>query len=220
MKKSPGGRIECPSALPAPLSSLYPITMIRRVCVFCGSAMGVSPAFREAAAALGTQFVERGLGLVFGGGSVGLMGVVADAVLDGGGEVIGVIPQALATKELLHVGVRDMRRVGDMHERKAVMAENADAFVALPGGYGTFEELFEVITWAQLGFHRKNIGLLNVDSYFDPLVKFIDHAIESGFIKPAHRELIFVEREPAALLDRLVTHQMPVVRRWLGPDET
>jgi uncharacterized protein (TIGR00730 family) len=182
--------------------------------------MGVSPAFREAAAALGTQFVERGLGLVFGGGSVGLMGVVADAVLDGGGEVIGVIPQALATKELLHVGVRDMRRVGDMHERKAVMAENADAFVALPGGYGTFEELFEVITWAQLGFHRKNIGLLNVDGYFDPLVKFIDHAIESGFIKPAHRELIFVEREPAALLDRLVTHQMPVVRRWLGPDET
>jgi uncharacterized protein (TIGR00730 family) len=182
--------------------------------------MGVSPAFREAAAALGSELVARGLGLVFGGGSVGLMGVVADAVLDGGGEVIGVIPQALATKELLHIGVRDMRRVRDMHERKAVMAENADAFVAMPGGYGTFEELFEVITWAQLGFHRKTIALLNVDGYFDPLVKFIDHAIESGFIKATHRELIFVEREPAALLDRLATHQMPVVRRWLGPDET
>ena len=182
--------------------------------------MGASPTFREAAAALGSQLVARGLGLVFGGGSVGLMGVVADSVLEGGGEVIGVIPQALATKELLHVGVRDMRRVRDMHERKAVMAESADAFVALPGGYGTFEELFEVITWAQLGFHRKNIGLLNVDGYFDPLVKFLDHAIESGFIKPAHRDLIFVERDPTALLDRLATHEMPVVRRWLGPDQT
>ena len=155
--------------------------------------MGVGPAFREAAAALGVELVERGWGLVFGGGSVGLMGVVADAVLEGGGEVIGVIPQALATKELLHVGVRDMRRVRDMHERKAVMSEHADAFVALPGGYGTFEELFEVITWAQLGFHRKNIGLLNVGGYFDPLVNLIDRAIESGFIKAAHRDLIFVE---------------------------
>jgi uncharacterized protein (TIGR00730 family) len=182
--------------------------------------MGAAPAFREAAAALGVGLVARGWGLVFGGGSVGLMGIVADAVLDGGGEVIGVIPQALATKELLHVGVHDMRRVRDMHERKAVMAENADAFVALPGGYGTFEELFEVITWAQLGFHRKNIGLLNVDGYFDPLVTLIDHAIQSGFIKPGHRELIFVERKPATLLDRLETHQMPAVRRWLGPDET
>lgn len=194
--------------------------MLRRVCVFCGSAIGASPAFREAAAALGVELVSRGLGLVFGGGSVGLMGVVADTVLQGGGEVVGVIPQALATKELLHPGVRDMRRVRDMHERKAVMAETADAFVAMPGGYGTFEELFEVITWAQLGFHRKNIGLLNVDGYFDPLVKLIDHAIGTGFIKPTHRELIFVESEPAALLDRLATHQMPVVRRWLGPDET
>ena len=181
--------------------------------------MGVGPAFREAAAALGVELVERGWGLVFGGGSVGLMGVVADAVLEGGGEVIGVIPQALATKELLHVGVRDMRRVRDMHERKAVMSEHADAFVALPGGYGTFEELFEVITWAQLGFHRKNIGLLNVGGYFDPLVNLIDRAIESGFIKAAHRDLIFVESAPAALLDRLATHQMPAVRRWLGPDE-
>ena len=127
-------------SLPPPACSLYPMCMVNRVCVFCGSAMGVGPAFREAAAALGVELVERGWGLVFGGGSVGLMGVVADAVLEGGGEVIGVIPQALATKELLHVGVRDMRRVRDMHERKAVMSEHADAFVALPGGYGTFEE--------------------------------------------------------------------------------
>jgi uncharacterized protein (TIGR00730 family) len=207
-----------PSLPPSPFS-LYPMSMLKRVCVFCGSALGASPAFREAAAALGGELVARSLGLVFGGGSVGLMGAVADAVLAGDGEVIGVIPRTLATKELLHVGVRDMRRVRDMHERKAVMAEHADAFVALPGGYGTFEELFEVITWAQLGFHRKNIGLLNVGGYFDPLVNLIDHAIESGFIKPAHRDLIFVETAPAALLDRLATHQMPAVRRWLGPDE-
>jgi cytokinin riboside 5'-monophosphate phosphoribohydrolase len=196
------------------------MSMLNRVCVFCGSAMGARPAFREAAAALGGELATRRLGLVFGGGSVGLMGIIADAVLAAGGEVIGVIPLALATKEVLHPGVRDMRRVRDMHERKAVMAENADAFVALPGGYGTFEELFEVITWAQLGFHRKNIGLLNVEGYFDPLVKLIEQAIETGFIKPSNRELIFVEREPSALLDRLATHQMPIVRRWLSPDET
>ena len=193
--------------------------MIRRVCVFCGSKMGVAPAFRESAAALGAELVRRGLGLVFGGGSVGLMGVLADAVLDAGGEVIGVIPEALATKELLHVRVPDMRRVRDMHERKALMADLADAFIALPGGFGTFEELFEVVTWAQLGFHRKNVGLLNVDGYFDPLVTLIDHAIQAGFIKAAHRDLVVVEREPAVLLERLAVHQLPHVRRWLGPDE-
>jgi uncharacterized protein (TIGR00730 family) len=181
--------------------------------------MGVVPAFQEAAARLGGELVTRGLGLVFGGGSVGLMGVIADAVLDRGGEVIGVIPQALATKELLHLRVSDMRRVRDMHERKAVMAELADAFIALPGGFGTFEELFEVITWAQLGFHQKNIGLLNVDGYFGPLVTLVDHAIQSGFIKPAHRDLIFAERDPTTLLDKLQTHRLPPVRRWLGPEE-
>src|SRR5579863_4621919 len=193
--------------------------MLRRVCVFCGSKSGVSHAYRDAAAALGAEFVNRNMGLVFGGGSVGLMGVIADAVLDAGGEVVGVIPDALATKELLHVRVSDMRRVRDMHERKAVMAELADAFIALPGGFGTFEELFEVITWAQLGFHRKNIGLLNVDGYFDPLVELVDHAIRAEFIKSSHRDLIVLEREPALLLDRLATHQMPQVRRWLGPDQ-
>ncbi len=155
---------------------------------------------------------------MFGGGSVGLMGVLADAVLDAGGEVIGVIPEALATKELLHVRVPDMRRVRDMHERKALMADLADAFIAIPGGFGTFEELFEVVTWAQLGFHRKNVGLLNVDGYFDPLVTLIDHAIQAGFIKAAHRDLVVVEREPAVLLERLAVHQLPHVRRWLGPD--
>jgi uncharacterized protein (TIGR00730 family) len=193
--------------------------MLHRVCVFCGSSLGTSPAFREAAAALGRELVARGLGLVFGGGSVGLMGAVADAVLDGGGEVIGVIPQALATKELLHPRVADMRRVRDMHERKALMAELSDAFLALPGGLGTYEEFFEIVTWAQLGFHRKTIGLLNVEGYFDPLVTLIEHSIDAGFIKAAHRDLVVVEREPAAALDRLATHQLPAVRRWLGPDE-
>jgi uncharacterized protein (TIGR00730 family) len=181
--------------------------------------MGVAPAFREAAASLGVELVRRNLGLVFGGGSVGLMGVLADAVLDAGGEVIGVIPDALATKELLHVRVSDMRRVRDMHARKALMAELADVFIALPGGFGTFEELFEIVTWAQLGFHRKNVGLLNVEGYFDRLVDLVDHAIQSGFIVAGHRDLILVEREPASLLQRLASHKLPQVRRWLGPEE-
>ena len=190
-----------------------------RICVFCGSQMGTAPAYRQAATALGSEMVRRGLGVVYGGGSVGLMGVLADCVLDSGGEIIGVIPEALATKELLHPRVGDMRRVADMHQRKALMAELADAFIALPGGYGTFEELFEIVTWAQLGFHRKNVGLLNVAGYFDPLVELIEHAIREEFITPAHRELIVVESEPARLLDRLATHEMPVVRRWLKRDE-
>jgi uncharacterized protein (TIGR00730 family) len=194
--------------------------MLRRICVFCGSKTGIAGEYREAAAVLGRELVQRGLGLVFGGGSVGLMGVLADAVLAGNGEVIGVIPNALATKELLHPRVTEMRRVRDMHERKATMAELSDAFVALPGGYGTFEELFEIVTWAQLGFHRKNIGLLNVAGYFDPLSDLIDHAIREGFIAAPHRELIVLAEEPAALLDCLATHKMPTVRRWLGPDQT
>jgi uncharacterized protein (TIGR00730 family) len=192
---------------------------MNRVCVFCGSKVGNDDRYRAAAQDLGRLLARSGKALVFGGGSVGLMGVIADAILEAGGEVVGVIPRALATKELLHPGVRDMRLVDDMHARKAVMAELADAFVALPGGYGTLEELFEVITWAQLGFHEKNIGVLNVGGYFDPLVRLIDHAIETGFIKAKHRELLVVEERPEALLSRLETHRMPAVRKWLGPDE-
>jgi uncharacterized protein (TIGR00730 family) len=194
-------------------------TVSGRICVFCGSKTGTAPEYRAATAALGTEIVRRGLGVVFGGGSVGLMGVLADCVLESGGEIIGVIPEALATKELLHPRVPDMRRVGDMHQRKALMAELAGAFVALPGGYGTFEEFFEMVTWAQLGFHRKNIGLLNVAGYFDPVVELIEHAIREGFITASHRELIIVESEPTVLLDRLATHEMPVVRRWLNREE-
>lgn len=193
---------------------------MRRIAVFCGSKRGTDPRYAAAAHDLGRLLASRGIGLVFGGGSVGLMGVIADAVLGTGGESIGVIPRKLATKELLHPGVPDMRIVDSMHGRKALMADLADAFVALPGGLGTFEELFEVITWTQLGYHRKCVGLLNVAGYFDPLVRFIDHAIDAGFIKPAHRELFVVEEQPEALLDRLATHWLPPLPRWLEESET
>ena len=162
--------------------------------------------------------VARGWGLVYGGGRVGLMGVLADAVLAAGGEVIGVIPEMLATKELQHEGATQMHVVPSMHARKALMAESADAFVALPGGYGTFEELLEVITWAQLGIHRKPIGLLDTLGFFDPLVQMIEHAIAAGFIKREQRDLILVDRDPATLLDRLPKHELPTVRKWITPD--
>ncbi len=190
-----------------------------RIGVFCGSKVGTDERYQETVAELGRLLVQQGHGLVFGGGSIGLMGVLADAVLAAGGEVVGVIPEMLATRELLHPDVADMRTVPNMHDRKSLIAELADAFVALPGGYGTFEELFEVITWAQLGIHHKNIGLLNIAGYFDPLVQLIEHAIEEGFIKPAHRELIVVDDRPAPLLQKLAEHRLPEVRRWMGPEE-
>jgi uncharacterized protein (TIGR00730 family) len=192
---------------------------MNRIAVFCGSKVGNDDRYRQTAVELGQLLVDRGEGLVFGGGSVGLMGVLADAVLAAGGEVIGVIPKMLATKELLHTGVPDMRLVDTMHDRKALMAGLSDAFIALPGGFGTFEELFEVVTWAQLGIHAKSIGLLNVAGYFDPLVRLIDHAVEEQFIKPRHRELIVVAERPEILLSRLDEHQPPPVRKWLGPQE-
>ena len=193
---------------------------MKRVCVFCGSKVGANTKYREAAVELGRLLVRHQFGLVFGGGSVGLMGIIADTVLEEGGDVIGVIPERLATKELLHPDVPDMRVVHDMHKRKALMAELSDAFVAIPGGLGTFEELFEVITWAQLGFHRKNIGLLNVSGFFDPLVTLIDHSIQEGFIKARNRDLIFVDDCPERLVLRLQEHTMPKVKQWLGPDQT
>ncbi len=192
---------------------------MKRICVFCGSNIGVNSLYRHAAEHLGRLLVQRGHGLVYGGGSVGLMGVIADAVLAAGGEVIGVIPEALATKELAHANVTVMHVVPGMHARKACMAELSDAFIAMPGGFGTFEELFEVITWAQLGLHHKPIGLLNVAGYFDTLVAFVDQAIAEGFIKPEHRQLIVVADQPEALLDALAHHRMPAVRKWITPEE-
>jgi uncharacterized protein (TIGR00730 family) len=194
--------------------------MLHRVCVFCGSRPGQDAAFRQEARELGRCLVQNDLELVFGGGSVGLMGTIADAVLDAGGSVIGVIPEVLATVELLHPRVSDMRQVDSMHARKALMAELSDAFIALPGGYGTLEELFEIITWAQLGIHQKPIGVLNTAGFYDPLIEMLDHMIAAGFIKPAHRELFLVKSEPAQLLDHLAQHVMPEVPSKLSAEET
>jgi len=191
----------------------------RRVCVFCGSNAGVQAAYSKAAEEMGRAIVRRGWGLVYGGGSVGLMGVVADAVLAAEGEVIGVIPEMLATKELLHPRATKMHIAPTMHARKALMEELADAFVALPGGYGTFEELLEIITWAQLGLHAKPIGLLDVGGFYARLTAFFDHAIDEGFIKAKHRHLIVSATTSGELLDRLVEHEMPQVKKWIKLEE-
>lgn len=176
---------------------------LQRLCVFCGSKVGTDERYRAAAVEFGQLLVREGIGLVYGGGSIGLMGIIADAVLAEGGEVIGVIPESLATEELLHPNVTEMHVVASMHARKALMAELSDAFVAMPGGFGTFEEFFEVVTWSQLGLHHKLTGLLNVGGYYDPLVRLVDHAVQEGFIKPKHRGLLVIEERPEVLLGRL-----------------
>lgn len=192
---------------------------MRRVCVYCGSRTGNREGYRDSAVDLGQVLAAERIELVYGGGSVGLMGVIADTVLAQGGHVIGVIPELLAVKELLHPGVTDMRLVPDMHARKALMADLADAFIALPGGFGTFEELFETITWAQLGIHAKPIGILNAAGYFDDLLSFLDRSFDDGFIRPKYRELYYVSDEPRDLLDQLRTHRPPDVERWLPRDK-
>lgn len=169
---------------------------------------------------MGRELVARGMGLVYGGGHVGLMGVIADAVLEAGGEAIGVIPHALAAREIAHQRLTTLHVVASMHERKAMMADLADAFVAMPGGFGTYEELFEAITWTQLGLHKKPCGLLNVAGFFDPVVGFIDHAVAEQFIRPQHRAVLLVESEPARLLDALQAVTLPEVPKWIRPDET
>jgi uncharacterized protein (TIGR00730 family) len=176
---------------------------MKRICVFCGASTGTDPRHAEAARSLGRAIAGRGLELVYGGGSVGLMGAVADAALGAGGRVIGVIPQVLQIRELAHHGLSDLRVVGSMHERKALMAELSDGFVALPGGMGTLEELSEVLTWAQLGLHARPVGLLDVGGYYRPLITFFDQAVEAGFLRPAHRAILQVAVEPEAMLDRL-----------------
>lgn len=195
--------------------------VLRRVCVFCGSRTGASPQFRHAAAALARELTSRDIGLVYGGGAVGLMGVLADAVLARGGQVIGVIPKALAARELAHAGLSDLRVVGSMHERKAAMAALADAFVALPGGFGTFEEFCEAVTWTQLGLHRKRCGLLNVGMFYDPLLALFDQAAAAGFIEPANRDIVIAEADPARLLERLAAPAGGAEPAWLRSlDET
>lgn len=181
----------------------------RRVTVFCGSATGRRPVHAETARGLARALVRRGLGLVTGGGRVGLMGVVADAVLEAGGEALGVIPRLLATRELAHDGMTTLHVVENMHERKALMATLGGAFVALPGGMGTLEELFEALTWAQLGIHHKPVGILGVDGFWDPLERFLDHQVEEGFLRPQHRALLVRADDPDALLDLLERGQPP-----------
>jgi uncharacterized protein (TIGR00730 family) len=174
----------------------------RQICVFTGSRHGAMPAYADAAKQLARGLVKRGFGLVYGGGNVGLMNVIADAVLELGGHVTGVIPDSLVSKEVAHRGLSDLRVVQSMHERKALMAELSNGFIAMPGGIGTMEELFEVLSWAQLGLHEKPCGLLNVARYYDPLVEFLDRAVTQDFLKPKHRALLLVESESAILLDR------------------
>ena len=176
---------------------------MQRICIFCGSQVGTNGLYRQAAIALGQLLVRHGYGLVYGGGHVGLMGVIADAVLASGGEVIGVIPESMVARELAHTGLTQLQVVSGMHARKARMAELADAFIALPGGYGTFEELFEVITWAQLGIHHKPIGLLNVAGYFNALKALVDHAIAEGFIRAEHWHLFSIADDAHTLLEML-----------------
>lgn len=174
----------------------------RKICVFTGSRHGASSAYADAAEQLARDLVERGFGLVYGGGNVGLMNVIANAVLELRGHVTGVIPNALMSKEVAHRGLSELRVVNSMHERKALMAELSDGFIALPGGIGTMEEFFEVLSWAQLGIHNKPCGLLNVSGYYDSLIEFLDHAMSEDFVKPKHRALLIVERDPMTLLDR------------------
>jgi uncharacterized protein (TIGR00730 family) len=190
-----------------------------RICVFLGSSFGRAPVYADVATQFGTLLADRGIGLVYGGGAVGLMGVIADAATAAGGEVIGVIPEALRAREHDHRGISELHVVKTMHERKALMAELSDAFVALPGGIGTFEELFEVWTWAQLGYHSKPCGLLDVAGFFARMSGFIDHVVEEGFLRPEHREMLIVEREPAAMLDRLAGYRTPNTPVWITREE-
>jgi len=193
---------------------------MKRVCVFCGSSMGRRPVYARAGRALGAAVARRGLGLVYGGSSIGLMGVVADAALQGGAEVIGIIPRALARREIAHGGLSRLEVVSSMHARKARMAALADAFIAMPGGLGTLEELSEVLTWGYLGIHRKPTGLLDAAGYWDPLIALLDHAVAEGFLRPEHRELVLVDRSPGRLLERLGRHRVPPATRWLKPRAT
>jgi hypothetical protein len=193
---------------------------LKRLCVFSGSSPGARPAYKQAAADLGRAIVRNGLGVVFGGSMVGLMGVLADSALESGGNVIGVIPEALMKKELAHTSLTELRVVPSMHERKRQMADLSDGFIALPGGMGTVEELAEVLTWAQLGLHRKPCGLLNIEGYYDRLIGFIDHAVAERFVTPQHREMIVVAKAPEELLAAFASYRAPEVTKWLDRETT
>jgi uncharacterized protein (TIGR00730 family) len=189
--------------------------MLSSICVFCGSSLGNPDIYTRAAEELGCLLARRGIELVYGGGKTGLMGKLADACLSGGGRVTGVIPRALVAKEVAHAGLTELRIVGSMHERKAMMADLAHAFIALPGGYGTWDEFCEVVTWSQLGLHQKACAILNVGGYYDPFLAMADRALADGFVRPAHREMVVTDTDPARLLDRLETYGVPTVEKWI-----
>jgi uncharacterized protein (TIGR00730 family) len=189
---------------------------ISSVAVYCGSNLGTDPAYAQAATSLGRTLAEQGIRLVYGGGHVGLMGAVADAVIQHGGEAHGVITEALQAKEIAHEGLTSLKVVKTMHERKAAMADAADAFIMLPGGFGTFDEFFEVVTWTQLGIHAKPCGILDVAGFFAPLRALLDGAVTAGFVHPAHRDLVIVDEDPARLLDRLAAWAPVTVSKWLN----
>lgn len=195
------------------------MSAIASVCVFCGSSPGGDPAYMAAARAMGGLIAARGLRLVYGGAKVGLMGAVADGALAAGGEVIGVLPQALTDKEIAHTGLSRLEIVASMHERKARMAELSDAFVALPGGAGTLEEIFEIWTWGQLGFHAKPAAFLNVRGYYDGLRAFVDHAVGEAFLKAPHRDMLIFREDATQVLDALAAYVPPPVEKWIGRPE-
>jgi|SRR5450755_548847 len=187
----------------------------RRICGFCGSNMGTNVAYRDAAVALGRLLAARRIELVYGGGNVGLMGVLADTILEGGGRVIGVIPESLMAKEVGHRGLTELRVVNSMHERKALMSDLSDGFIAMPGGFGTFEEFCEVITWSQLGIHSKPCGLLNVEGFYDSLLALFDHAVGEGFLREENRRLVLQAREPETLLEKMAAFVPSPAEKWI-----
>jgi uncharacterized protein (TIGR00730 family) len=191
---------------------------MKSIAIFCGASTGQNPLYRETAQALGSLFAQRSIRLVFGGGKVGLMGVIADAVLAGGGEVVGVIPQSLVDMEVAHPSLTELHVVETMHARKALMAAQSDAFVAMPGGFGTFDELCEIVTWNQLNIIQKPAALFNVNGYFNSFLAMIDHAVAEGFIKAEHRQNLIVEDQPEKLLERLLHHSPVITQKWVDLD--
>lgn len=192
---------------------------LQAICVYCGSSPGTHPRFIEGARALGQAMAAQSCALVYGGSRYGMMGAIADAVIAARGRTIGILPRGLATKEAGHPGLSELHMVGSMHERKAMMIDKSEGFIAMPGGMGTLEELCEVITWSQLGIHRRPIGLLNVEGYFDPFLTFLDHAVDSGFLKATHRELLLVDADPEALLAKMNAFEWPLTQVWMDRSE-
>jgi uncharacterized protein (TIGR00730 family) len=205
------------ASVAAPLRVKQP--SLQSICVFCGSNGGTRSDYLRIAGSVGTRLAQRGIRIVYGGGSCGLMGAVADAALAAGGCVVGVIPHAIERRELAHRGVSELQIVGSMHERKAKMNEQSDAFLALPGGLGTYEELFEVLSWAQLGIHRKPVAILNVAGYFDPLLEMLDHALAEKFLRPEHRALLLHGDEIDELLSRMAAYEAPIAEKWLDVEQ-